>query len=456
MIRPVWCILLGIAVLVPPSPAKAESAADLTVDLAQLATDRNAGALVEVRVADRDLVLSVDGHNVAQRAVDELGRVTIFGSPGNDRLKVDVVIESAEFEPSELEIVFDAGDGDDRVDVRGLPTGGRLEIRGGAGDDWVSVYSGGASVSGQIVYDGESERTLDGLSVIAAAAGESVRYSPDPAIFGAGRIDLDRCQILFVDLEPVDVSGFATATFAPPGTDDLLTVTAGFDSATGTIPALVVGGTTGGIPVEILHAFNNVTLVIDTTSIDGNDTLTVSSANNAHANANLQLTTGSGTDLIDITGPAVTTGNQVYSGPTDVGADLTAASLSFDNTVTPSGIRAVAGNLVLGSGSDLTLSISGTTAGAGYPQFDVTGTVSISGALTANVTFTPANGDTFTLIGNDSTDAVIGTFSGLPEGALVATIGSIDVSISYFGGDGNDVVLSAVLVPVELMRFTIE
>ncbi len=61
MIRPVWCILLGIAVLVPPSPAKAESAADLTVDLAQLATDRNAGALVEVRVADRDLVLSVDG-----------------------------------------------------------------------------------------------------------------------------------------------------------------------------------------------------------------------------------------------------------------------------------------------------------------------------------------------------------------------------------------------------------
>lgn len=51
-------------------------------------------------------------------------------------------------------------------------------------------------------------------------------------------------------------------------------------------------------------------------------------------------------------------------------------------------------------------------------------------------------GDAFTIIDNRSTSAVSGTFAGLEEGGRIVVNG-ITFSISYVGGDGNDVVLTA-------------
>ena len=51
-------------------------------------------------------------------------------------------------------------------------------------------------------------------------------------------------------------------------------------------------------------------------------------------------------------------------------------------------------------------------------------------------------GDTFTIIDNKTTYLMRGTFKDLPEGAEV-TVGGAIFKISYVGGDGNDVVLTA-------------
>lgn len=51
-------------------------------------------------------------------------------------------------------------------------------------------------------------------------------------------------------------------------------------------------------------------------------------------------------------------------------------------------------------------------------------------------------GDTFTIISNNGTNPVQGTFKDLPEGAEV-TVSGATFKISYVGGDGNDVVLTA-------------
>ncbi len=53
-----------------------------------------------------------------------------------------------------------------------------------------------------------------------------------------------------------------------------------------------------------------------------------------------------------------------------------------------------------------------------------------------------AQGDQFTIVDNKSTTAVEGVFSGLPEGTQF-TIEGIVFNITYVGGDGNDVVLTA-------------
>ncbi len=102
------------------------------------------------------------------------------------------------------------------------------------------------------------------------------------------------------------------------------------------------------------------------------------------------------------------------------------------------------GNLVMSPRATLEVELNGTTPGVGYDQLKVTGGVTLSNAtLSATLGFTPAIGNSFTIIDNDGTEAVTNRFNGLPEGASL-TIGGMQFVISYTGGSGNDVVLTQV------------
>ena len=78
-------------------------------------------------------------------------------------------------------------------------------------------------------------------------------------------------------------------------------------------------------------------------------------------------------------------------------------------------------------------------------QLVVTGSVQLAGCnLTVNAFAPPPFLTELTIIDNDGTDAVSGTFAGLPEGGLLAA-GSTILQITYRGGAGNDVVLTPLL-----------
>lgn len=107
------------------------------------------------------------------------------------------------------------------------------------------------------------------------------------------------------------------------------------------------------------------------------------------------------------------------------------------------------------SSGNLTLSgtyqaeLGGNDPCTGYDQLKVSGAVNLTGgSLEASLVnnFVPQAGQTFTIIENDATDSITGTFNNLAEGATF-TSGSVVYKISYLGGDGNDVVLTAVSVP---------
>ncbi|HUR82080.1 MAG TPA: hypothetical protein VM733_15045, partial [Thermoanaerobaculia bacterium] len=79
-------------------------------------------------------------------------------------------------------------------------------------------------------------------------------------------------------------------------------------------------------------------------------------------------------------------------------------------------------------------------------QLDVTGSVTLAGGSWLSLSVASGAvgaGQSFTIIANDGSDAVSGTFDGLPEGGQRSVPGGT-VSISYHGGDGNDVVLTVV------------
>lgn len=112
-----------------------------------------------------------------------------------------------------------------------------------------------------------------------------------------------------------------------------------------------------------------------------------------------------------------------------------------------------AGNTSFSSGSTFAVEINGTTVGTGYDQLNVTGTVSLGSAtLSLSGSLTPVEGQTFTIIANDGTDAVTGTFNGLAEGAVISNfLGTgFSAKISYVGGTGNDVVLTVAIPDINV------
>lgn len=92
--------------------------------------------------------------------------------------------------------------------------------------------------------------------------------------------------------------------------------------------------------------------------------------------------------------------------------------------------------------------LGGTTACSGYDQIVVTGIVTAGGNLSISLynDFKPTAGQTYTIINNDGSDAVVGTFTGLAEGATMTVNGYV-FRVSYVGGDGNDITLTVVSVP---------
>ena len=102
----------------------------------------------------------------------------------------------------------------------------------------------------------------------------------------------------------------------------------------------------------------------------------------------------------------------------------------------------IEGNLVYGSGSTLTIELGGLLEGE-FDQLEILGNATLNGELVVELLdeFTPSIGDQFEILDVDGT--LSGQFTGLSEGSLVDTIDTVDLFISYLGGDGNDVVLFA-------------
>ena len=146
-----------------------------------------------------------------------------------------------------------------------------------------------------------------------------------------------------------------------------------------------------------------------------------------------------GLEVQDGTTVVLSPGNSTYTGPTiiaggklQVDGSLSGSVLSFDgfagtlsgtgtvggfttdrSIVSPGdngpGILSAQGDVTLDVPTTLDVALDGATAGAGYSQLDVTGTVDLGGSqLVASLGFAPASGETFTII--QSTAPIVGTF----------------------------------------------
>ncbi len=139
---------------------------------------------------------------------------------------------------------------------------------------------------------------------------------------------------------------------------------------------------------------------------------------------------------LSLTGGATTGAIGVISG-----------TLAISDTLT-SPLLGKSGNVALTSTATFEI---GATGPAAFGKLSVTGNVALGNAalsvLIAHAVPPVPVGSTLTIIDNDGTDAIGGTFAGLPEGATVTASNGATFRISYIGGTGNDVTLTSLSNP---------
>jgi autotransporter-associated beta strand protein len=233
----------------------------------------------------------------------------------------------------------------------------------------------------------------------------------------------------------IDVTGANTLTIAGAITGGIGTITAGVSGSTGLRADTAVTFTKSGSGTLLLTGnatFTGVASVSEGVLAVGDGSFG-SLAANVRVDSNGTLG-GGGTVSGAVT---VNSGGTVRPG----------LSIGFLST----------GSVTFNSGSKLSLEIAGPAA-TSYDQLNVTGTVSLAGVIQLALSYTPAQGDVFYVILNDESDAISGTFAGLPQGSIFSS-GNQQYRISYLadsftGGrdgfnstTGNDVALIAVPEP---------
>jgi PEP-CTERM motif len=87
----------------------------------------------------------------------------------------------------------------------------------------------------------------------------------------------------------------------------------------------------------------------------------------------------------------------------------------------------------------------------GSGEVNLTGMLALANTSVLQVNtlggFTTTAGQMFTLINNDGTDAINGTFSNATSNGSIITAGGFSFYVNYDGGTGNDLVLTTVPEP---------
>ncbi len=229
------------------------------------------------------------------------------------------------------------------------------------------------------------------------------------------------------------------------GSVSLSSGTLSIDTTTTLINAITLSGAGGTIAVASGQLVGLSGTLGGTAGLSkaGSGTLTLSGSNNYSGSTTVSAgtlsVTGSTASATTVASGATLAGNGTLGGNMTV---QSGGTLSPGNSI---GTLTVNGNLQMNAGSILAVEINGATAGTGYDQVLVNGTVDVTGAtLAVTHGYTPGQGDSYVIISNNLADAVTGTFSGLAEGGTTTAGGNGTVlTASYAGGDGNDFTLTA-------------
>ena len=141
----------------------------------------------------------------------------------------------------------------------------------------------------------------------------------------------------------------------------------------------------------------------------------------------------------------------IYSGATVGGGGTTGALFGKGGTVSPGnspGRLTATKSSSFDSATTLMIEINGQNAGTDYDQLSLTGNLALNNShLQISMGFAGAIGNRFMIVKHQS-GSTPSPFQNLPEGAILTVNNGATLRITYVGGDGNDVELIQLSLPV--------
>ncbi len=440
--------------------------------------------------SSRDLGVAVNGGATISNS--DSGGINIIGNGGSgstaDGVQIGVSTTTISTEDGDI-VITGTSIGDDGVQSTGriISQNGDIEIQGagtsanglgvavaGTGAE-VSSHNGNVNLTGNSLLDdgvrvdfgskvhttGSGEVSIEGTSMGTnvgdsgvVVIGEVATSEGDTTITGTG----DYTGLALANGAQVNAGGEGNLS---------LTGTGGAGRGVHLVNGSAASTVNGDLTIE---GFSNG---LDGVDLEGSQVATTGTGNIDIQGSTLLMDAAALVDsavdaAIDIAGDAtistiVAVGNVSIASANGVirdldnATDIRAASVTFSGVVAPGitqGILNVDGDFAFAEDSLFSLDLDGLLPGEGtgnHDQANVAGGVTISSGvgLTLKQTAAFSIGDTITILNNDGVDPVSGTFTGLAEGTFITAIGGNGVSsqifqISYEGGDGNDVVLTAI------------
>ncbi|QDU26773.1 Hemolysin, chromosomal [Anatilimnocola aggregata] len=336
------------------------------------------------------------------------------------------------------------------IEVTGTNTltyAGIIADNGTGADSFAKSGTGTQTLLGSNSYSGGTTISAGTLQV---GNGGTAGVLGSGAVTNDATLDFKRSDIVTV---ANDISGTGAVNQTGMGTT-ILTGTNSYGATNITDGILQVGddgivgslgtGDVANATALVFNRSNNLSVANNITGVGtiqhlGAGTTELTGTNTASAtavDAGTLLINGSHTSPVVVTAPATLGGTGTIIGNVS-GTGTVAPGASVESLQ-------INGNFTPGGPTVFELLAPYTTAGTHYDQLIVSGTVNLgSGTLSLSATGAAvAAGTQMTIIDNTGALAVA-PFSGLADGSTVSN-GLYTGFISYFGGDGNDVVLTTV------------
>ncbi len=347
-------------------------------------------------------------------------------------------------------------------DAGSLTIAGDVNLVASASDQLVLQGNGNITVTGNVTGDSKLTSSSEG-SGVRTLAGDNTFTGPTD--INGGTLAVNSINSVNGGTPLFDASGFGAPTTVANGT-----ITFGYSSTTATLRYTGPGETTDRI-MDLAGSSGGAVLdqsgdgLLKFTSAftatgGGSKTVTLQGStagvgeiagaipNNSAANRTSVTKTGTGTWILSGANPY--TGNTTVSAGKLILRGSVGGSVVANSGGTFSGTGTVASNLTISTGAVLEMKVTGLPSGGAQNDqiylSSVSSTVTLGGALTVVVTNEIPTNTAFVIVNNIGSALVSGTFAGKPQDSTFVA-SQYTWRISYTGGNGNDVTLTA-LSPV--------